>query len=117
MYKKIISLIMSIIICLSCIVVPCSIVEAAVDPNSATIITVRDNMLKRNKEFSVEFKSKNNDYRNLATSIVKSAVSEEYANCSDAGDYLKLSILGYACSTHCSKIDDLYTYKDRKSVV
>lgn len=110
MCKKIISLIMSIIICLSCIIVPCSLAEAAT-LSSSVISSVRDNMIKRSNSFSVEVKSTDSDYGKIASSIVENAVSDEYATTSDAGDYLSLSYSVYSCSVNISKKDNLYTYK------
>lgn len=59
---------------------------------------VKNKMKNRINQVTVRYETTESDYQNVATSIVKKAISEELAKYSDEGDYLAWSYGGYKVS-------------------
>lgn len=73
-------------------------------------IVIRDNMIARNSNFSINIKTTRTDYTALVKEIFNLAVSKELANSPVAGDYLAWQYGGYSYTGTASAEDDYYDY-------
>ncbi len=83
---------------------------AAVDEIKSAAINVRDNMIARKTEFSVNISTTRSDVSNLVKEIFRLAISKELANSSVAGDYLAWQYGGYSYSGTAKVKNGVYQY-------
>lgn len=82
----------------------------ALDEIKTTAISVRDNMIARKTDFTVNISTSRSDISNLVTEIFQLAISKELADSSAAGDYLAWQYGGYSFNGSAKVKNGVYQY-------